>query len=196
LIRTVFTVNQASIKDLENMCLTQTPTQWVGTGVSHRGVKLLVSVDDLSHVFTAEIKVCGTITSTNPDIHMAQVLHSTHRLCYQIICWKVEDFGYPEYRGFSETSVTNHQSPMLHNPDNVRVIIKAVQTLYRIYCMFAHVHKHQIWQFFKTFVSRCQDAATEMCCFTVSIVTSTINLEFTHGVLRGFESCDFDKEFI
>jgi hypothetical protein len=88
LFLTAFTVNLASIKDLKNMCLTQTPTQWVGTGVSHRDVKLLVSVDDLSHLFTAEIKVCGTITSTSPDIHMAKVLHSTHTLCYHFICWK------------------------------------------------------------------------------------------------------------
>jgi len=94
------------------------------------GVKLLVSVDDLSHPFTAEIKVYGTLTSTNPDIHTAQVLHSTHRLCYQIICWKVEDFDYPEDRGFFETSVTNHHCVI--SQTTAMVIKNAVQTLYRI----------------------------------------------------------------
>jgi hypothetical protein len=97
-------------KRFENTCgFTQTPIQWVDTGVSYRGVKLLVSVDNLSYPFTAEIKVYVTITSTNPHTHMAQVLHSTHWLCYQIICWKVEDLDYPEGRGFTEMSVTNHQ---------------------------------------------------------------------------------------
>lgn len=137
---TAFTVNLASIKDWKTCGFTQTPTQWVGTGVSHRGVKLLVSVDNLSHPFTAEIKVYGTTTSTNPDIQMVQVLHSTHCLCYQIICWKVEDFDYPEGQGFSEMSVTLRQTQT-----TVMVIKNAVQTLYRIYCMFAHLQKHQIW---------------------------------------------------
>lgn len=88
-----------------------------------------MSVDNLSHPFTAEIKVYGTITSTNPNTHMAQVLHSTHWLCYQIICWKVEDFDYPAGRGFSDLSVTNHQSPLRHTQTTVEVIKNAVQTL-------------------------------------------------------------------
>lgn len=89
-----------------------------------------MSVDDLLHPFTAEIKVHGTIASTNPDVCIAQVQHSTHRLCYQIICWKVEDFDYPEDRGFSETSVTNHHCVI--SQTNAMVIKNAVQILYRI----------------------------------------------------------------
>jgi hypothetical protein len=112
------------------------------------------------------LKVNGTITSTSPAYpHGARSctppIGYVTRLCVGkskiSTILKIEAF--PKRR----QQITNHHCVI--SQTTAMVIKNAVQTLYRIRCMFAHVPKHQIWQLFKTFDSRCQDAAIEMCCF-------------------------------
>jgi len=130
-----------------------------------------------------------------PPIQIS-ALHSTHRLYYQIICWKVVNFDYPEDRGFSETSVTNHESPLRHILDKCNGHHKRCTNFIP---NIVHLHRFIHINFgYSLTLSTIDVRMLQLKCaaFTVSIITSTISLEFTHGVLRGFESCDFDKEFI